>query len=494
MRPHDTDALRRRSPRAAIAITTALGLTLLAGCAAAPPAPDTTLRTDAPAAWQAPLPHDGRTSDLTRWWQQFDDPLVAQLIAAAQDASPTLAAAQSRIAQARAARVGAGAALLPKLDANASVVRGRQDFVTPIGTSASAGVQAGWELDVFGGGRAGRDAAQARLDGAQAGWHEARVSVAAEVAASYVALRACEAQLALTQTDTASREETARLTRLTTQAGFQAPANEALSRASAAQGRALLAAQRAQCDVAVKALVALTAIDEPTLRAQLVPAAARLPQPAQIAVAAVPAEVLAQRPDLYVAARDVVAASADVAQARAQRLPRVSLAGTVSAARFETSEFSTNGTLWSLGPISVSLPLFDGGTRAANVEAARARYDEAALAYRSKLRGAVREVEEALVKLQSTVLRDEDARIAAEGFDASYRAVEARFRGGLASLFELEDARRSAAQAHSQWVELRRERVAAWITLYRALGGGWSAADTRTVQADDAPHTTKNTP
>jgi outer membrane protein TolC len=130
--------------------------------------------------------------------------------------------------------------------------------------------------------------------------------------------------------------------------------------------------------------------------------------------------------------------------------------------------------LWSLGPLAVSLPIFDAGTRRANVEAARARYDSAASAYRAKLRGAVREVEEALVQLQTTASQSEDARIAVEGFEASYKAAEARFRGGLASLFELEDARRSAALAQSQLIELQRLRVAAWISLYRALGGGWS--------------------
>lgn len=97
--------------------------------------------------------------------------------------------------------------------------------------------------------------------------------------------------------------------------------------------------------------------------------------------------------------------------------------------------------------------------------------------YRSRLRTAVREVETALVQLDSSAARSEDARIAVEGYEASFRAAEARYRGGLASLFELEDARRSAAQARSQWVELQRERVAAWISLYRALGGGWQPTE-----------------
>ncbi|MFZ5549753.1 MAG: efflux transporter outer membrane subunit [Pseudomonadota bacterium] len=460
----------------------AIAAAVLAGCASPLPAPEP-LASSAPPTWQAPrppstpggptLPHQGQRAELTRWWQQFDDPLVAELVEAAQAASPTLAAARSRLEQARAARTAAGAALLPAVDASASLSRGRSDLSLPIANTALAGVQASWEIDVFGAGRAARDAAAARLSGAEADWHDARVLVAAEAAGSYLALRACEAQKVQTQTDTASRIETARLTELSAKAGFQPPANEALARASAAQARAQLVAQAAQCELELKGLVALTGMDETALRGRLGSRQARLPQPAQLAVSEVPAEVLAQRPDLFATARAVEAASADVGAAQAQRLPRIGLTGSVTRARVDFGGGSTEGNLWSLGPLSVSLPIFDAGLRAANVDAARARYDEAVALYQSRLRTAVREVESALVQLDSSAARSEDARVAVEGYEASFRAAEARYRGGLASLFELEDARRSAAQARSQWVELQRERVVAWISLYRALGGGW---------------------
>lgn len=450
---------------------------LLGACAstAPPPWPQAT----APAQWQAPLPHNGQLTDLTRWWQQFNDPLLTQLINLAQQESPTLAAAAVKLAQSRASRVAAGAALLPTLDATASTVRGRTNISEPVGTSSAAALQAGWELDLFGGGRAARDAAQARLEGAQASWHAARVAVAAEVASDYLALRACEAQVLQTQADATSRAESARLTDLSARAGFQSPANAALTRASAAQSNALLIAQKAQCDIMVKALVALTGLDEPGLRGQLVGATAQLPEPAQIAIRDVPGEVLNQRPDLVAAARDLVAASGDLSQSQAARLPRITLAGSIGASRLDFSGGHVDGSTWSVGPLAVTLPLFDGGTRRANVDAARARYDAAAVTYRSQLRGAVREVEEALVQLQSTAGRGDDARTAAAGFATSFRAAEARYRSGAASLFELEDARRSAVQAESALIDLQRERVAAWIALYRALGGAWTADSTQ---------------
>ena len=476
-------------PFSSPALWLALSAAATLGACASGPAPHslTEARASAPPPeqWQAPLPHGGQPAALVDWWQRFEDPLLPQLQEAAQAASPTLAAARSRLAQARAARVGAGAALLPGVDATASASRGRQDRSLPLNDSYAGGLQAAWELDVFGGGRAARDAAQARLQGAEAGWHEARVLVAAEVAGSYLGLRACEAQLVQARLDAASRAETSRLTGLSAEAGFQSPANAALARASAAQGNSQRVALETQCDLAVKALVALTGIGEADLRGRLAPGLAQLPWPAQLAMAAVPAELLNQRPDLHDAALALLAASADVSQAQAARLPRITLNGSIGAMRVETAMGTVDGSTWSLGPVALTLPLFDGGTRRANAEAARARYDEAATAYRARVRGAVREVEEALVRLQGADTREQDARTAVEGFESAYRATDARYRGGLASLFELEDARRSSLQAQIALIDLQRERVDAWITLYRALGGGWSAPGVTVASTTD---------
>jgi outer membrane protein TolC len=277
-----------------------------------------------------------------------------------------------------------------------------------------------------------------------------------------------------TEADVRSRNETARVTELAAKAGLLAPASAALARASAAQGRSLLTGQVAQCDQLVKSLVALTALDEPTLRRQLAARTAQLPVPAAIAVQAVPGAALMQRPDLVAAAQQVVAAAQDTTQSQALRYPSVSIAGTVGPAWVRINNVSSSGNLWTVGPLQVSLPIFDGGTRVANVVAARARYDEAVSIYQGLARNAVREVEAALVTLDASTRRVQDTKVAIEGFEASLKAADARFRGGLGSLFDLEDARRSALLAQSTLVELQREQVAAWINLYRALGGGWS--------------------
>src|SRR4051794_14981608 len=120
-------------------LATTLFALALAGCATAVDAPPTTAIA---AAWQSPLPHGGTVGGLRRWWAQFDAPLLARLIDAAETASPTIASAGARIAEAQARRVVAGAALVPSLDANADAVRGRQDLTLPTGTSQGASLQA----------------------------------------------------------------------------------------------------------------------------------------------------------------------------------------------------------------------------------------------------------------------------------------------------------------------------------------------------------------
>ncbi|GGB93437.1 efflux transporter outer membrane subunit [Pseudoduganella buxea] len=460
----------------AFAVAAACALT---GCGLTAPARQ--VPPQEPAQWQAPLPtqlpHGGAVTELSGWWRSQGDPLLAQLIEAAQEVSPTVASARSRIGQARAERTAAGAALAPGVTGVVTSSRtSQQQASVPSNTTSQAFVQASWEIDLFGANRAARDAAQARLDSAQAGWHDARVSVAAETANAYYGLRACEQLLAVAQQDAQSRADTARLTDLTAQAGFQAPATAAQARASAADANSRAIAQRAQCDVNVKALVALTALDEPTLRNRLGAATSAPPlSPAQgIAIAALPAQTLAQRPDVFTAEREVAAASFEVAGAQAQRYPKLSLTGSVGRGRVHAEGQNVTASTWNLGPVQMTLPIFDAGTRRANVVAAQERYEAAVTNYRGSVRQAVREVEEALVNLQATDERAGDAQTALEGYRSAFVATEDRYKNGMASLLELEDARRTRLAAENTMVGLQRERSAAWIALYRAAGGGWS--------------------
>jgi NodT family efflux transporter outer membrane factor (OMF) lipoprotein len=467
---------------------------LMSACAL--PRPPEQVTAPTPAQWHTPLPHGGSLPVLADWWRQLDDPLLAELIEAAQAASPSVASAAARIAEARATRVSAGAALAPNLTGNVSASRGNSPTsgfggtgtgtgtgltgIPPI-TTIQAGLQSSWEIDLFGGLRASRDASQARLAGADAKWHEARVSVAAETATTYLSERACRRQLAVATSDTQSRAETARLTDLSMRAGFTAPAEAALARAGASDASARLTQQRAQCALLQQALVSLAGIDARTLQARLDAAPVDRPLPEVQTVASVPAEALAQRPDVYSAELGVAAASADAGAALAQRFPRLTLQGSIGRLQIRTSGIRETMDSWTIGPVALSVPIFDGGTLAANVDAARARYDEAVALYRSSVRQAVREVEEALINLHSTDARAGDADAAVQNYQASFDATSARYQSGLASLFELEDSRRTLFAAQTARVALQRERAEAWVALYRSMGGGWTRPGSTTT-------------
>ncbi|SOD27599.1 efflux transporter, outer membrane factor (OMF) lipoprotein, NodT family [Variovorax sp. YR752] len=471
-----------RRLRLKLIVTLCLGIGL-AGCSLT--RPPTQVEAPVPAQWHAPLPHGGSLASLADWWRQLDDPLLVELIAAAEAASPNVASAAARVAEARSTRVQAGAALLPSLDGTASASRGTSGFSsssssssslsasTPI-TTLQAGLQSKWEVDLFGRLRADRDSAEAKQNSANAKWHDARVAVAAETANAYFSERACQQQLRVSEADARSRSETARLNDLSAKAGFTAPADAALARASASDASGRLTQQRAQCAVQRKALVALSGIDETTLEQKLAASPAQRALPVVGSIASVPAEAISQRPDVYSAELGVASASADVGSAEAERYPKLTVSGSIGRTQYRVDGLRQSLETWTVGPISLTVPLLDGGSRKANIDAAKARYAEAVSLYRSNVRQAVREVEEALVNLDATDARTTDADAAVKNYQASFDATQARYSSGLASLFELEDSRRTLFTAQTARVTLQRERTEAWVALYRSMGGGWN--------------------
>jgi len=435
--------------------------------------PPTKVNMEAPTQWHAPLPHQGTVESLTQWWQQQGDPLLVELIAAAQAASPSVSMALARVEASRAQQAAAHSALVPSMGAQIAATRGVSQPNLPVATVQQVGLQTAWELDLVGANRAVSRAAVANVESSQALWHDARVSVAAEVANLYFGLTNCTQQLALARRDAASRHETARLTEINAKAGFLAPSVAAMARASAADGSSRVTQQSAACEQGVKALVALTALSEPVLKQKMAAALSDIAQTATFSIATLPAQTISQRPDVFSAERDVVVASAQVGSAKAQRLPRLTLTGAIGNMRQSVNGVDVDGNTWSFGPLAVNLPLFDGGQRVAAVTAAEANYQTVVVTYRAKVRQAVREVEEALINLHSTDARTLDAKVSTDGYAQSLAATQSRFGQGLASLVELEDARRNALASESALLGLSLERNRAWVSLYRAVGGGF---------------------
>ncbi|MBT9550373.1 MAG: efflux transporter outer membrane subunit [Hydrogenophaga sp.] len=466
----------------------AIGLAIaLGGCAAVGPN-HAQPEPAAPPAWQAPLPHGGQVAALGDWWSQFNDPVLTRLQRAAESGSPTLAKAWANIEKARATLTSAGASGLPSANGVASATRGTQQ-TGGVATARSAGLDASWELDLFGKVRRSTESAQALAQARENDWHDARTSLAAEVADTYVQYRACGLLASAYEQELASMNETVKATESLVRAGLTATTDGSLARASLASTSSAALAQRAQCELLVKSLVDLTGTGESALRTQLAQGGADVPQPRGIDVRSVPAQALRQRPDLASRERELAAASAEIGVAQADLYPSLSLSGSIDVSVVGVASALTS---WSFGP-ALSLPLFDGGRRRAAVDSARAGHDAAYADWRQAVRTAVKDVEQSLVRLDSTAKRTEQAERAAQEYRRYLVGAEAQWRAGSTSLLDLEDARRQALSAQIELIGLQRDRVAHWIALYKALGGDWQSG-TPATPPEDVASKAKTTP
>jgi len=456
---------------------------VMTACAHQPPPPAPT--PEPPTAWRAPLPHGGSSAALADWWQRFDDPQLVTLIERAQAQSPTLRMAAARLQQARAQADQARALLLPQTQALAQATRSKGVTAGFEATTASsASLTASWELDLFGGQRAQAAAGAAQAAAAAAQWHEARVSLAADVAAAYLQLRHAQAQEEVAEIDHRLALQLADWGQQQRQAGLISASDAALLNTERAAAAAARSAQRAEAQIALQTLALLCAEPAGALAERLAPPPLpeglalpqrRLVQAPPFSLSALPAQVLAQRPDIAAAHQQWLAALRQQRAVDAQRYPQLSLSGLIGQARFSLGGGSSSGASWSIGP-SLSLPLFDGGLRSAQSAAAAAASDEAAAALQQRWLQAVAEVEQALERLRAGAERQREVDAAQREWEGIAQRTSAQAQAGLQSGVQRNTAYRNALSAYGAALAVRLEHANAWLRLYRSLGGGWSAA------------------
>lgn len=440
-----------------------------------------------PATWEATLPHGGNVMVLANWWTRFDDPVLTGLIESAERTNPTIAESIARVEESRTDVTSRRAPLFPSLSGSASRSRENADNlgVQSTGFTDGAGygnvpnyyvsngeLDASWELDLFGGVRREAEAADASAQASEARWHDARVIVAAEVADVYIELRAAEALERFWQEDLVSRRETMRLTSIKVQQGFVSAANVDLTSASIAEASDELERVRASRAIDINRLVVLAGLSRPELAQRLESGYGDIPRAEAAQLQSVPAFTVEQRPDVRVAERELAAASAAIGSAMAARLPRVSLVGSISTNTYRAGGRTLTLQPWSFGP-SVTLPIFDGGANAAHVEAARARYRQAYARYQGKVRQAISEVEDALARIDIADRRKVASASAVKAYRGFFNSIETRYHAGAVSLLDVETARRSAVNSERARVDALSESALAWVTLYKAAGGGW---------------------
>lgn len=478
--------------------TRALALLLLAGCVVGPdhlpPAAALPERFEAGASnagaaaavAAAPTADDApalvrESADLANWWREFDDPLLASLIERAAAANLDLAAATASLREARARAGQSRAELLPALDATGSAVRQRlsENGAFPMPDPETglyrAGFDSSWELDLFGGHRRALEAALADADATLEQRRAVQVSLAAEVAAAYVELRGSQRLVAVARGNVASAQASLELLRERLRAGLSTELDVARAETLLSGARAPLPGFEGDVRVAVHRLGVLLAMPPAALAPEL-EAVAPIPAAPRRLLVGVPAELLARRPDLRRAERELAAATARVGVAHAERYPKISLTGSFGLESASLGDFTDAASrAFSIGP-SLRWPLFAGGRILAGVEIADARAEQARLRWESTLLVALEEVENAIVRC----LREwEHRRVLESGVAAHRRSVELAgelFRRGLSDYLDVLDAQRELHAAELDLAGTEAATTLDVITLYKALGGGWNAA------------------
>lgn len=447
---------------------------LLAGCATPSPPVDLAQLPTVPPEFRenftvaAPAEAQARGE----WWKAFEDPVLDELVERANRTNTSIRVAAARLAQARAVARVTDAERSLQVGAGARAERGRTLIGgTPGETTSlfSAGVDLGYEVDLFGRLSGASDAARLDAEARQGLLESARLLAQAEVAQRYLALRAADVEMALVRGTVLTYRETLSLTERRWRAGDVAELD--LARAAtelAATESELLALQRRRAEL--EHALAVLVGESPT---GFSIAADDWKTSLPVIPAGVPAAVLARRPDVSAAQREMLAAQARVGVARTAWFPNVALTASGGYASPELSDlFKWSARAWGIGLLA-SLPIFDGGRREAAVDAASAELDGALMQYRERILVAFKDVEDQLSALR---LLTEQAEAQARAVAAASRSTslsDARYRAGYVSQLELLDALRSELRNRREALQVRSARYQSTVALVRALGGSW---------------------
>lgn len=452
----------------------------LAGCASVGPDYEPP-RVPTPEAWTGPQPAaqpPRGSADLAQWWQRLDDPELTALVDAALRASPDVRSAQAKLRQARAQRTIANSYFFPAIGGNATASRSRSSEQVGGGTTRelySAGFDASWELDVFGGTRRSSEAAAADLEAAGANLDDVRVSVAAEVATNYVAVRALQVRIGIARDNLATQTEILQLTEWRSQAGLVSAQDVEQARSIREQTRAQVPALETALAAAEHRLDVLLGLPPGALHARLAPGPG-LPGVNSYASLAIgiPADTLRQRPDVRRAERQLAAATARVGVAQAARYPSFDISGSLGLESLTAAALNDPGA--SAGSLlgSITLPIFEAGRRRSQVVVQDALREQAEVSYEQSVLGALADVENALVAVSRNRDREDALKTAAASALTASQLARLRYGAGVIDFQSVLDTQRSLLDIQDSLANTQADGVLSLISLYKSLGGGWS--------------------
>lgn len=465
----------------------------LTGCAHQPPyqTPGVALPTayrNAGAAdgSQATSSADSAKISAERWWTAFNDPVLDDLVEQALVANLDIAQARARLRQALAGSSAAASARLPLITAEGSAKQQRQSLEDQFGRFASTvpgfdrtvalyglGAGASWEIDLFGGLRAGQRAALADAAGAEAGIAGARLTVAAEVATAYFDAREIQGRIDIARARIATLFDLDRLVRLRVSRGIAAGLEGDQVAADLASTRAIVPALETQLEERLNRIDLL--LGRPPGNAEMAIGTGGVPAAPEMLPTEMPAALLTARPDLIAAERAVASADARTAQAIAGQFPRLTLAGLFGVLSTDVSSLFGGSATQGSASAGLAGPLFSFGRVQADIEGNRGRRDEAVAKYRLAVLRAVGEVETSLVALARSRDRVRYLQASSSALERARSSARHAYAAGTVSLIEALDAERRLQIAQDGTLGAEADAARAAVSGFRAIGGGWQS-------------------
>jgi NodT family efflux transporter outer membrane factor (OMF) lipoprotein len=433
-----------------------------------------------------------------RWWESLGDAELTRLIDMALADSPSLAQAEAKVRSSRAMVSEQRAGLLPKGGASAlyaharlpsgdlsSVGGGQSTVASPSSTASSgsaatnldiysAGFDASWEIDLFGGVRRGIESANGTFQAQEASFQDSQVQLASEVARNYVNLRDVQQRIRLGAESAQVQTQALALTRQRRAAGTASDGDVERLLNQLSQTNAQNVPLLAQRDQYLDQLAILTGCEPGALDAEL-SGEVETPQPQALVAIGDPAAMLRRRPDIREAERQLAAANATIGEHVADFFPSLTLFGTVGQSSTNSATLFSTRNLTGVGAPSLSWNVFDIPKVAAQVRGANADRDAAIENYRQTVLAALQDAEDSLSSFghdretlwQFTLARDSAVRAAA--------STRIRYDGGTATLIDLLDTERQRASAEQSVSQSQAQLTNAFVALQKSLGLGWGA-------------------
>lgn len=419
-----------------------------------------------PSAWSVAQQNTDEVK--VGWLSGFNDEVLTKLVDEAQANNLNLKLAASKIDSARALSQQASSALLPKVNLQAGSARGGTDQATGA-SNQSIGLQTGWEIDLWGRIRSGRQAAAQSVVAAEADYKFTQYSIAANVALAYFAAIEANQQLAIAQKSIDTLLETNRIVKVQYENGIGDKQNVALAEADLASAQDGLASSRGARRDSIRSLeLLLGRYPEAELKVSQ-----NLPALPSAAPAGLPSQLLERRPDLIAAERRIAAAFNKVDEARAARLPKVSLSGSLGGASNSLGSLLDPGNIAWQAASNLLAPLFDGGLSKAQIEASTADQQAAITSYTQAALTAFGEVETSLD--QNVILRQRVKALSntLSAAEQALKIANIQFKEGEIALIDVLSIQQRVFSARRNLISIKRAMLSQHVNLNLALGGSW---------------------